>query len=122
MATLVQIIKAKGMKVTDVSRRLGISPALIYQWNKNGIFETNPHYNALKEIIPELESKGKGKHTGRNKPKKALNLDSLPEIDIPTISKDRPQPVYHDFPKVIIRKRRDENGIYRKNGAETTKT
>ena len=107
MANLLELIKSKGIKVTDVSRRLDIPPSRIYEWNKKGISEDNPHFSKLKEIIPEIQSTGKSKFAAKAgaKPKPALKLEDLPEVKITPISKDRPQKVYKDFPRVIFKKK-----------------
>ena len=95
------------MKVTDVSRRIDVSPARIYEWDKKGISEDNPHFNDLKAIIPEIQSTGKSKFAAKAgaKPKPALKLEDLPEVELTPISKDRPHNVYKDFPRVIFKKK-----------------
>lgn len=120
MVTLKELIFDKGLTVSELARMLDVQPSSIYIWNKEGIYETNPHYSALKKIIPEIESKGKGKHITRKKPVEPLDLDSLPEVTLPSISSDRPVKTRRDYPKVIIRQRRDEDGTHRKNGVNKT--
>lgn len=102
---LVDIIKSKGFKVAEIARLIDVSPARIYEWNKRGISEDNPHFKDLKQIIPEVESSGKSKYAGwsRRKPKELVLYDTDFKIQ------KRPQRVHKDYPKIIFKKKEDKH-------------
>lgn len=52
-----ELIKKQGLSTIDLAKKLDVSTAQIYQWNKNGISVKNKHYKKLKELIPELKPK-----------------------------------------------------------------
>jgi hypothetical protein len=55
--TLLTLIKKRDTTPAEISKQLDISVAQIYQWNKKGISQHNPHFYKLKEIIPEIQPK-----------------------------------------------------------------
>lgn len=127
--SLLDIIKEKGLKPSDIAKQLDISTSQIYQWNKKGISQNNPHYYKLKEIIPEIIPKEPklrldekyDLRSGNSRPKKELILK---DTDIPSYqekefkSKLHPKINFKDewgLPYVPVDKRDNEWYEKRKN-------
>lgn len=108
MSSLINLIKEKGMRVADLAKIINVSPARIYEWNKKGISEDNPHFDDLKKIIPEVESTGPSKFSAKagRKPKTELKLY---DTDFKLEPSTQPKRKYTDFPRVIFKKRDKED-------------
>ena len=97
---LSKLLKEKNMKTYELANILGVHITQIYKWNKEGIPESNPHADKLRELFPTLEFTPGTKRSKAGKPRQQLNLV---ESDIPTPPEEQVRP--SDFPRVVFKKR-----------------
>lgn len=106
---LLRLLDEKGISYIDVAKKLDISTAQLYRWNKNGISNNSKYYEKLKEIVPELKPKEPTlkkdgsldmRVNGARKKKTELHLT---ETDIKTPSEEKNRDSI--FPKITFRKK-----------------
>ena len=81
-------MKKRGITTVDLAKQLKINTGQIYYWNKHGILATNPHFKALKEIIPEIQpreptTKLNEQEDGRCRSGRKQKQLNLTETDLP---------------------------------------
>ena len=95
---LIELLKINNISITDFAKELGVSVTQIRRWDKNGILETNPHWNKLHCKFPSLKpkpsritKKGTNDKRGRDGHKKQLKLTdtSLPSYVEPEFKSSR---------------------------------
>ena len=97
---LLDLLKSKGISVSDCANHLGVATSQIYRWNRSGISLNNPHLNALGQLLGELVDVNDNTRPYKRKaPQKLLILQ---DTDI-TRSPEKPRPTSR--PKVVIRKK-----------------
>lgn len=90
---LLDILNKYNIKPADLAKDLDVNTGQIYQWNKNGILKTNPHYPTLKKAFPELEGKESKRRLNGEEDKRSFNTTKkhtleLKDIDLPSYKED----------------------------------
>lgn len=104
MKSLLEMIQEKGLRAVDVARKLNCDTSQIYKWNKNGISQDNPYFDELKEMFPELKSKGPNK-SGRKGVKRQIKQINEDGLEIPRITQPKEVKTNPEYPKVIFKKK-----------------
>lgn len=102
--TLLEMLKAKGLKPVDVAIRLDCPTSNIYIWNKYGISQFNPHYDALKEIFPELEPKDP-QAKGTKRKKRTIKQIKFDGPEIQRITQPKKVNTRPEYPTVKFKKK-----------------
>ena len=97
---LLEIARLHNLKAYQLANYLDVHISQIYKWNKEGIYEDNPHFQKLKEVLPELDSLGSNKKCNRGRKKKNMTLK---ESTLKEVQKEQKRK--SDYPTIIIRKK-----------------
>ena len=54
---LIELLKINNISITDFAKELGVSVTQIRRWDKEGILETNPHWNKIHCRFPSIKPK-----------------------------------------------------------------
>lgn len=105
---LMNLLEKHHITVTDIAKQCDVATSQIYYWNKHGISKHNPHFETLKQIIPELKAKEitikqNGEEDRRYKSGRKQNELKLSNTD--TLHKQTKVPTSTLFPKISIKKK-----------------
>jgi len=109
---IIQMIRQRGLAVTDIAKELDVATSQIYYWNKHGISKNNKHFEKLQKILPEIKPKEPTLRIDEQEDRRYNSGRKTSKLHLTTLQnnlKPKPQsPVTSTlFPKITIKKKND---------------